>query len=84
LPNKTRKVVLNFELLVCRDVTFICGRAGVCALGAVAAKDAGDDESLRYYLAQFQQVLQFDYITFRINIKSFAISLQINTVFDKK
>lgn len=82
--NKTRKVVLNFELLVCRDVTFICGRAGVCALGAVAAKHAGDDESLRYYLAQFQQVLQFDYITFRINIKSFAISLQINTVFDEK
>jgi len=42
-------------------VTFICGRAGVCALGAVAAKHAGDDESSRYYLAQFQQVLQFDY-----------------------
>ncbi|KEH24852.1 G protein coupled receptor [Medicago truncatula] len=39
-----------------RDVTFICGRAGVCALGAVAAKHAGDDESLRYYLAQFQQI----------------------------
>lgn len=39
-----------------RDVTFICGRAGVCALGAVAAKHVGDDESLRYYLAQFQQI----------------------------
>ncbi|CAJ1978946.1 unnamed protein product [Sphenostylis stenocarpa] len=39
-----------------RDVTFICGRAGVCSLGAVAAKHAGDDESLRYYLAQFQKI----------------------------
>ncbi|XP_058729540.1 lanC-like protein GCL2 [Vicia villosa] len=39
-----------------RDVTFICGRAGVCALGAVAAKHTGDDESLRYYLAQFQKI----------------------------
>jgi len=40
-----------------RDVTFICGRAGVCSLGAVAAKLAGDDESLRYYLAQFEKVI---------------------------
>ncbi|XP_057451013.1 lanC-like protein GCL2 [Lotus japonicus] len=39
-----------------RDVTFICGRAGVCALGAVAAKHGGDDESLKYYLAQFQKI----------------------------
>ncbi|KAH8490420.1 hypothetical protein H0E87_022811 [Populus deltoides] len=28
-----------------RDVTFICGRAGVCALGAVAAKHANDEAS---------------------------------------
>jgi len=40
-----------------RDVTFICGRAGVCSLGAVAAKHAGDDESLKYYLAQFEKVI---------------------------
>ncbi|KAH1221004.1 hypothetical protein AAZX31_12G104400 [Glycine max] len=39
-----------------RDVTFICGRAGVCSLGAVAAKHAGDDESLKYYLAQFKKI----------------------------
>nr|AGV54199.1 lanC-like protein [Phaseolus vulgaris] len=39
-----------------RDVTFICGRAGVCSLGAVAAKHAGDDESLRYYMAQFEKI----------------------------
>lgn len=39
-----------------RDVTFICGRAGVCALGAVAAKYAGDERSLGYYMAQFKEV----------------------------
>ncbi|CAL1406603.1 unnamed protein product [Linum trigynum] len=39
-----------------RDVTFLGGRGGVCALGTVAAKYA-DDESLRtYYLNQFEEV----------------------------
>lgn len=38
-------------------MTFICGRAGVCALGAVAAKYAGDERSLSYYLAKFKEVL---------------------------
>ncbi|KAI5389518.1 hypothetical protein KIW84_074978 [Lathyrus oleraceus] len=45
----------QFTILLA-DVTFICGRDGVCALGAVAAKHIGDDESLRYYLAQFQKI----------------------------
>ncbi|XP_028761635.1 lanC-like protein GCL2 [Neltuma alba] len=39
-----------------RDATFICGRAGVCALGAVVAKHVGDEQSLRYYLAQFEKI----------------------------
>ncbi|KAK4484442.1 hypothetical protein RD792_007024 [Penstemon davidsonii] len=39
-----------------RDVTFICGRAGVCALGAVVAKYLGDDQLLYYYLAKFKEV----------------------------
>ncbi|KAK4286171.1 hypothetical protein QN277_002765 [Acacia crassicarpa] len=39
-----------------RDVTFICGRAGVCALGAVVAKYIGDERSLRYYLSQFEKI----------------------------
>ncbi|XP_027347495.1 lanC-like protein GCL2 isoform X2 [Abrus precatorius] len=43
-----------------RDVTFICGRAGVCAIGAVAAKYAGDNESLRYYLVQFEKAMVVD------------------------
>lgn len=39
-----------------RDVTFICGRAGVCALGAVVAKHMGNEQLLNYYLTQFKQV----------------------------
>lgn len=39
-----------------RDVTFLCGRAGVCAVGAVAAKHMGDDRLFDYYLSQFKEV----------------------------
>ncbi|KAG9145482.1 hypothetical protein Leryth_019844 [Lithospermum erythrorhizon] len=39
-----------------RDVTFLCGRAGVCALGAVVAKFLGDDKLLQYHLAQFKEI----------------------------
>lgn len=39
-----------------RDVTFLCGRAGVCALGAVVAKHAGDQQLLDYYLTQFKKI----------------------------
>lgn len=34
----------------------MCGRAGVCALGAVAAKHCGDSASVSYYLAQFREI----------------------------
>ncbi|XP_018851069.1 lanC-like protein GCR2 [Juglans regia] len=37
-------------------VTFICGRAGVCALGAVIAKHAGDKRLLDHYLTQFKVI----------------------------
>ncbi|KAL6903742.1 hypothetical protein ACP4OV_004555 [Aristida adscensionis] len=40
----------------CRFVTFICGRAGVCALGAVAAKCAGDEAAVARYLSSFKQI----------------------------
>ncbi|KAF5185332.1 Lanc-like protein gcr2 [Thalictrum thalictroides] len=36
--------------------TFICGRAGVCALGAVAAKHTGDEQLINYYLAKFKEI----------------------------
>lgn len=39
-----------------RDVTFLCGRAGVCALGAVTAKHAGDEQLINYYLVQFREI----------------------------
>ncbi|KAI9187282.1 hypothetical protein LWI28_026357 [Acer negundo] len=35
-------------------VTFICGQAGVCALGAALAKHAGDERLLNHYLTQFK------------------------------
>ncbi|XP_022140440.1 lanC-like protein GCL2 [Momordica charantia] len=38
------------------DVTFICGRAGICAIGAVAAKRAGDEQLLSYYLGEFNEI----------------------------
>ncbi|CAL0313958.1 unnamed protein product [Lupinus luteus] len=42
-----------------RDVTFICGRAGVYALGPVAAKHGDDGDSMRYYLSQFEKVCKY-------------------------
>ncbi|KAF5741502.1 GCR2-like 2 isoform 1 [Tripterygium wilfordii] len=39
-----------------RDVTFICGRAGVCALGAVAGKHAGEGQLVDHYLSQFKAI----------------------------
>ncbi|XP_077223750.1 lanC-like protein GCL2 [Tasmannia lanceolata] len=36
--------------------TFICGRAGVCALGAVVAKQAGDQRLMDHYLTQFKKI----------------------------
>ncbi|XP_010500915.1 PREDICTED: lanC-like protein GCR2 [Camelina sativa] len=39
-----------------RVVTFICGHAGVCALGAVAAKHLGDEQLCDRYLARFSEI----------------------------
>ncbi|XP_057796537.1 lanC-like protein GCL2 [Salvia miltiorrhiza] len=39
-----------------RDVTFLCGRAGVCALGAVAAEYVGDGKLSDYYISQFKEI----------------------------
>ncbi|KAF5934986.1 hypothetical protein HYC85_026115 [Camellia sinensis] len=41
-----------------RDVTFVCGRPGVCALGAVVANHLGDDQLQTYYLSQFKDVIK--------------------------
>ncbi|KAA8526849.1 hypothetical protein F0562_008922 [Nyssa sinensis] len=37
-------------------VTFICGQAGVCALGAVVAKHNGDERLCKHYLTQFKEI----------------------------
>ncbi|KAJ9549244.1 hypothetical protein OSB04_021787 [Centaurea solstitialis] len=39
-----------------RAVTFICGRVGVCALGAVVAKHQEDQQMVEYYLTQFKGI----------------------------
>ncbi|KAL7102259.1 hypothetical protein ACP275_08G108500 [Erythranthe tilingii] len=39
-----------------RDVSFMCGRAGVCSIGAVVAKHMGDDKLVHYYLNQFKKI----------------------------
>ena len=41
-------------------MTFICGRAGICALGAVVAKHAGDEATVARYLNSFKQVTGCD------------------------
>lgn len=51
-------MVLTRICLLISRVTFLCGRAGVCALGAVAAKHAGDERLLGHYLSQFKEVLK--------------------------
>ncbi|KAL9667453.1 hypothetical protein QQ045_001812 [Rhodiola kirilowii] len=37
-------------------VTFICGQAGVCALGAVVAKHIGNEKLCDHYLRKFQEI----------------------------
>lgn len=46
-------------------------------LGAVAAKHGGDDESLRYYLAQFQQVL----LTIELELRLFTFEVVIVVIY---
>uniref|UniRef100_A0A0E0R0Y3 Uncharacterized protein n=2 Tax=Oryza TaxID=4527 RepID=A0A0E0R0Y3_ORYRU len=38
-------------------LTFICGRAGVCALGAVIAKHCNDQLLLTHYLSSFDEII---------------------------
>jgi hypothetical protein len=65
--NGSKAILVLFANILSRSrVTFICGRAGVCALGAVIAKHAGDERLLDYYLRQFKEV--FYCIYFRIII----------------
>lgn len=51
-----------------REVTFICGRSGVCALGAVAAEYSGDEQLMNYYLNQFKGVLLFSFSQLNLDL----------------
>ncbi|KAL5730228.1 hypothetical protein ACHQM5_003076 [Ranunculus cassubicifolius] len=50
------RIVKDFTLYWGRSLTFICGRAGVCALGAVTAKHVGDEKMLKHYLTKFEEI----------------------------
>lgn len=39
-----------------RRVTFICGEAGVCALGAVVAHHSSDEKLCQHYVSQFKEI----------------------------
>ncbi|CAM0956620.1 unnamed protein product [Alopecurus aequalis] len=43
--------------LPCRFLTFICGRGGVCALGAVIAKHCNDQLLMTHYLSSFDEII---------------------------
>lgn len=62
-------------------VTFICGQAGVCALGAVVAKHAGDERLLSRYLAKFKEVL-CTFIIYLIKFKEVLDSIYIHYLDD--
>lgn len=49
-------MIWNFPLN-CRRVTFICGEAGVCALGAVVAHHSSDEKLCQHYITQFKEVV---------------------------
>lgn len=48
-------------------MTFMCGRAGVCALGAVIAKHADDKRLLDHYLTQFKAVFNLIFNLYYFN-----------------
>ena len=55
---------MEYELLInlllylcCRHVTFLCGRGGVYALGAVVANYMGDHPKRDMFLGLFNEVL---------------------------
>lgn len=54
--NICSEIVKSCDSFGSGDVTFICGRAGVCALGAIAAKHTGDEQLMNHYLAQFNEI----------------------------
>lgn len=43
-------------------MTFLCGRGGIYALGAVIANHCGDHHKRSFYLAEFTEVHSFYFI----------------------
>lgn len=61
-------------------MTFICGRAGVYALGAVLAKHASDKRLLDRYLTQFKEVT-YCYFFFLFKIYVFLTLVGVQTIY---
>jgi hypothetical protein len=51
-----------FVMLLCRHVTFLCGRGGVYALGAVVANYRGDHQRRDLFLSLFLEVIQKSFL----------------------
>jgi hypothetical protein len=47
------------DALFFRHVTFICGRSGIYALGAAAAKHAENSEDVHYFVGLLREVCAF-------------------------
>ncbi|KAJ8438248.1 hypothetical protein Cgig2_030613 [Carnegiea gigantea] len=64
VTNNKADLALSSEIIKACDyasrgsskLTFLCGRSGVCALGAVVAKAVGDERLLDHYLAEFRKI----------------------------
>lgn len=56
-------------------MTVLCGRAGVCALGAVVAKHAGDEQMLNNYLAQLREVIFFEFSIMEALVEQYLVFL---------
>jgi len=58
-------------MLMNRHVTFLCGRGGVCTLGAIVANYRGDQSKRDFFLGLFLEVPIF--------LTSYTISFAYNT-----
>lgn len=55
-------------------MTFICGRAGVCALGAVIARHSGDERLLDYYQRHLVLFILYPCDNSNLHIKSSCLT----------
>lgn len=59
-------------------MTFICGRAGVCALGAVVSAKLKDEALLHHYLISFSEASLNFFIWFADLVSDFHYNIQLS------